>query len=81
MNAVTMDPGRGDGGSAPSARSEPCAAMSKLLLLSILIASIALPAKAAREKNPRKGLRKTIVYVLLFNVFYLFGLMFLYGRI
>jgi hypothetical protein len=55
--------------------------MSKLLLLSILIASIALPAKAARERNPRKGLRKTILYMLLFNVFYLFGLLFLYGRI
>lgn len=55
--------------------------MSKLLLLSILIASIALPARAAREKNPRRGLRKTIVYVLLFNVFYLFSLLFLYGRI
>ena len=38
-------------------------------------------AIAAREKNPRKGLRKAIVYMLLFNVFYLFGLMFLYGRI
>lgn len=55
--------------------------MSKLFLLSILIATIALPARAAREKNSRKGLRKAILYMLLFNVFYLFGLLFLYGRI
>ena len=55
--------------------------MSKLLLLSVLIASIALPTIAAREKNPKRGLRKAIIYMLLFNVFYLFGLIFLYGRI
>jgi hypothetical protein len=55
--------------------------MSKLLLLSILIASIALPARAARERNSKRGLRKTILYMILFNVFYLFSLLFLYGRI
>jgi hypothetical protein len=55
--------------------------MSKLLLLSVLIASIALPTIAAREKNAKRGLRKAIIYMLLFNVFYLFGLIFLYGRI
>lgn len=55
--------------------------MSKLILLSIIIANIALPARAAREKSPRKGLRKAILYVCLFNAFYLFSLLYLYGRI
>jgi hypothetical protein len=55
--------------------------MSKALLLSLMIATIVLPAIAAKEKNPKKGFRKAIIYMLVFNAFYLFGLMFLYGRI
>lgn len=54
--------------------------MSKIILLSILIATIALPARAAREKNPRKGLHKAIWYMVFFNAFYLFSLLYLYGR-
>ena len=55
--------------------------MSKLLLLSIIFATIAIPARAARAKNPRLGLRKTLIGLAVFNLFYLFGLVFLYGRI
>jgi hypothetical protein len=55
--------------------------MSKLVLLSILIATIALPARAAREKNARRGLKKAVIYMMLFNLFYLFALRFLYGRL
>jgi hypothetical protein len=55
--------------------------MSKLFLLSILIATIALPARAASRPNPKKGLKKALVYMALFNLFYLFGLVFLYGRL
>ena len=54
--------------------------MSKIILLSILFMSIALPARAAREKSAKKGLRKTLLYMFLFNLFYLFSLIFLYGR-
>jgi hypothetical protein len=54
--------------------------MSKLILLSLLFAMIWIPARAAREKNPRKALRKVIVQMLIFEVFYLFALRFLYGR-
>ena len=54
--------------------------ISKIILLSILFMSIALPARAARAKNPKKGLRQTILYMFLFNLFYLFSLIFLYGR-
>ena len=60
----------------PAARN-----MSKALLLSIVFAMVALPARAAREKDARKGLRKALLYLALFNLFYLFNLMFLYGRL
>jgi hypothetical protein len=55
--------------------------MSKLMLLSIMIATIALPARAARRKNPRVGFRKMVVHMLVFEALYLFALRFLYGRI
>lgn len=54
--------------------------MSKLILISVLLATIALPAVAARDTNPRRGLRRTIKYMAIFYAFYLFGLLFLYGR-
>jgi hypothetical protein len=54
--------------------------MSKLILVSVLLATIALPALAARDANPRKGLLRTLTYMALFYAFYLFGLLFLYGR-
>jgi len=53
--------------------------MSKLLLLSIIFASIALPARAARIKNPRLGFRKVVIYMLIFDAFYVFVLRFLYS--
>jgi hypothetical protein len=54
--------------------------MSKLILLSIIIAMIAIPVRAARERDPRKGLRKTIIQMLLYEAFYLLALRYLYGR-
>jgi hypothetical protein len=61
-------------------RRRPPARMSKLILLSLLIAMIGIPARAAREKNSRKALRKVIVQTLIFEIFYLFALRYLYGR-
>ena len=50
--------------------------------LSIVIATIALPARAAtKSKNPKVGLKKALVHVAIFNAFYLFVLLFLYGRV
>ncbi len=54
--------------------------MSKLILLSILFAMIGIPAIAARGKNPRLALRRVVVQMLVFEVFYLLALRFLYGR-
>ena len=55
--------------------------MAKLLLLSLLISMMVIPARAAREANPSRGLRKVIVQTIVFNVFYAFALIFLYGRL
>jgi hypothetical protein len=54
--------------------------ISKLAELSIVIALIAVPARAARQKDSRLGMRKLIIWMLAFDVFYLFALRFLYGR-
>lgn len=54
--------------------------MSKLLLLSIIIAMIAIPARAATIANPRLGLRKLILWMLYFGAFYAFSLQFLVNR-
>ena len=54
--------------------------MSKLILLSIVIGMIGIPARAAREKNAAKALKKVVLQMLIFEVFYLFALRYLYGR-
>ena len=53
--------------------------MQKLLLLSLMFATIAMPAIAARIKNPRAGFRKMIIYMLAFDAFYLIVLRVLYA--
>ncbi len=54
--------------------------MSKLLELSIIFATIAIPAHAARQKDPGKGLKKMVMNMLLFEAFYVFAMRFLHGR-
>ncbi|MCC6811042.1 MAG: hypothetical protein IT381_26670 [Deltaproteobacteria bacterium] len=54
--------------------------MVKLLLMSLLIANIALPARFASSKNARVGLRRTVAWMVMFNGFYLFFLVVLYHR-
>jgi hypothetical protein len=55
--------------------------LSKLFLLSVIIATIVIPTRMAREKNARKGFKKAMVHMAIFNVFYLFVLLFIYGRL
>jgi hypothetical protein len=55
--------------------------IAKLLLVSILIATIAIPIAAARAGRPRVGLRKAVFWLLAFNLFYLFVVRFIYPRI
>jgi hypothetical protein len=55
--------------------------MSKILLLSILIGPIAIPARLAKLKNPRLGLRKTLIQMAIFHAVYLFSLMYIYSHL
>jgi hypothetical protein len=45
-------------------------AVKKLILLSVIIASVVIPARAARAKNGREGLKKTIIQVAIFEAIY-----------
>lgn len=45
--------------------------MKKLILLSVIIAAIAIPARNAKMKDGRAGFKKTIVQTLIFNFIYL----------
>jgi hypothetical protein len=46
--------------------------MSKLILLSIALAQIAIPLWASGDRDPRRGLRRALFFVVLFNFFYAF---------
>lgn len=46
--------------------------LKKLILLSVIIASVAIPARAARAKNGRKGLKKTLIQMAIFEIAYVF---------
>ena len=55
--------------------------MAKLIELSIIIGLIAVPARASRQKNPRKGLRKVVINMLILECCYMLAMRFLHGRI
>jgi hypothetical protein len=50
--------------------------MSKALILSAVIAIVAIPVVASRDKNPKAGLKKALWYTIVFNVFYMLALRF-----
>lgn len=54
--------------------------MQKLVLMSIIIISVIAPAVAARQLNPRLGLRKTLTWCLIGMVFYVLALLLIYPR-
>ena len=54
--------------------------MSKLILASAVIAMFVLPIQASKDKNGRKGLRKVVIQMLVFEVFYLLALRFLWSQ-
>ena len=49
--------------------------MAKLILMSVLILTVALPAKAARDPHPVRGLKKAVVWFVLFNMAYTYGVL------
>jgi hypothetical protein len=55
--------------------------VAKLLLLSVVIASIAIPTLAARDVSPRRGLQRVVLLVIAYNLFYLFAVRFIYPHL
>lgn len=55
--------------------------MAKLLLLSILIATVAVPMVAASDQSARRGFRRTILWMVAFNAFYLIAIIYVYPRL
>jgi len=45
--------------------------LNKLILLSLIIASIAIPARAAGINNPRLGFKKLLIRMVIFELVYL----------
>jgi hypothetical protein len=54
--------------------------VKSLLLISVLLAGLAIPIAAARDANPRRGVRRMFVLLLAFNVAYVVYLTFLHVR-
>jgi len=54
--------------------------MAKLFLLSIIIAILSLPARAAHMASARAGLRKAFIHVGIYFALYLVGLLWVYGK-
>jgi hypothetical protein len=55
--------------------------MAKLLLLSVIVGVIAIPILSAGDANPRRGLRKTVAIVAVFNLLYLLAIRFIYPHL
>jgi uncharacterized membrane protein (DUF485 family) len=53
----------------------------KLLLLSILFATFAVPMRAARDASAVRGLRRTVVGLALFVAAYVFALVYVFPRL
>jgi hypothetical protein len=55
--------------------------MQKLLLLSILIATLAIPMIAASDRSPKRGFRKLVLWMVAFNVCYVIGVVYVLPRL
>jgi len=55
--------------------------MGKLLLASVLLATVAIPVAAARDPDPRRGLERALWQTLLFDAAYALAVLFVYPRL
>jgi Na+/H+ antiporter NhaA len=55
--------------------------MQKLVLLSVIIASLVIPIRATNAKNPVKGLKRALGQMVVFGLIYLFLLMYVWARV
>lgn len=55
--------------------------MPKLILMSILAISVVVPAIAAREPNPRRALRKALLWTVVGIFSYVMAVLLVYPRL
>ena len=55
--------------------------MAKLILNSILVATLLLPLWTSRDPDPRRGLRKTVLGTMVVTSVYLFASIVIYNRL
>lgn len=55
--------------------------MDTFLLLSIVLAGVALPMRAASDPNPRRGLRRAAYAMFVFTTLYVAGVLYVLPRI
>lgn len=55
--------------------------MDKLLLISVILAAVLVPARAARDPNPRRGLKRALWAMVVINVMYVAGLFYVLPRL
>jgi hypothetical protein len=54
--------------------------MAKLILLSLLFATMFVPMRAARDASPERGFRRIIVWMFCINAIYLALILYVYPR-
>jgi len=55
--------------------------MQKLLLYSILVATVTIPVQMSGAKTRAEGIKRTVKWMIGFCVLYLLGLLYLYPRL
>ncbi len=55
--------------------------MDKLILLSVIFATVAIPALTARDPNPRRGMRRTLFWMMTFNIAYYIAVLYIYPQV
>jgi len=55
--------------------------MATALIMSVLFATVLIPLWAARERNARRGYKRTILGLCVFNALYLVALLVVYRRL
>jgi hypothetical protein len=55
--------------------------VSKLLLLSLILATVGLPLRAAKAERPARALRNSLLALFAFNAFYLLAIRYIYNRL
>ncbi len=53
----------------------------KIILISILFANVVIPIWGSRDRDVRRGLRSTLVVLVLFDLAYLLALRFVYPHL